>query len=78
MHAVGDYGMFRGTQWFSFRFFAVQPFAIFAESAVMSLFDRQRGVLGGVGGSILGYIWVVAWLTATVPEFGRPFLAAIT
>lgn len=64
------------------RFFVIQAFAIMFEDSVTALFTRSKKLTGGYKpyaltifvARVLGYCWVVAWLTWSTPIWIFPSL----
>ncbi|KAK0474139.1 membrane bound O-acyl transferase family-domain-containing protein [Armillaria luteobubalina] len=74
LHMVADFTMFK--RWNvggSFFFFAIQPFAIMFETAVIVL-ARKLGCSDepGIWTHLVGYIWVWTWFVLTFPGWFDP------
>ncbi|KAK0207263.1 membrane bound O-acyl transferase family-domain-containing protein [Armillaria fumosa] len=74
LHMVADFTMFK--RWNvggSLFFFAIQPFAIMFETAVITL-ARKLGHSGepGIWTRLVGYLWVWTWFVLTFPGWFDP------
>lgn len=71
--------MYHGECWYSLTYFSLQAVGITFEDVVIGVADwftfRTRFPTLS---TYLGYFWVAAWFSLTLPAFGEPFLAAIT
>ena len=87
IHATGDYVLYHNfSQGGALRFFLLQAVAITFEDTVIAIFSRlplvELGVRGGgkiySAYKLVGYIWVFAWFTFSMPIWLDPQVHAGT
>lgn len=72
-HMGGDYSLFQGKKWMSWRFFMLQAVGITIEDAVIAL-DKRIGVSARWPNFArrLGYVWVISFFVSCTPEWMGP------